>query len=101
MEPQIDTTPNQFPEVPPPSYPDTVNSAWLAESTMQMQATVGELKATSQYLTAASRAHDAKLDRISHIIFAAGTVLTIALAVAGFVLDKLWDGMILLLKAAH
>ena len=99
--PQPDTTPQNFPEVPPPSYPQSVNTAWLAESMMQMQATMGELKATTNHLNTTAQTHSTKLDRISHIVFAAGVVLTIIFAIAGFFMNKLWDGMIILLKATH
>ena len=96
-----ETTPKQFPEVVPPSYRDAVGTGWLVESMMQMQSALGELKATVAHLKTASDKQSAKLDRISHIIFAAGVVSTLLLAVAGFFLNKIWDGLVILLKAAH
>lgn len=97
--PQVETTPKQFPEVVPPSYADTVGNGWVVESMMQMQQAVGELKATTHHLTSASDKSSSKLDRISHVIFAAGVVLAIILAIGGFLLDKIWDGIVVLMKA--
>ncbi len=101
IEPHTDSTPGQFPEVVPPSYAETVQTGWVVESMMQVQQTLGELKATTKYLTDASNKQGAKLDRISHIVFAAGVVLAIILTIGGFLLNKIWDGMVILLKAAH
>jgi len=64
---------------------------------MQMQQSIGELKATVNHLNNASEKHGTKLDRISHIIFAAGVVLAIVLAIGGFLLNKIWDGVFMLL----
>jgi hypothetical protein len=92
--------PTKFPEVPPTSYAESVGSAWLMESIMQMQQTIGELKATVSHLTTASDKQSAKLDSISHRIYAAGAVLTVVIAIGGFFLSKIWDGVFTLLKAA-
>ena len=100
IEPHADTTPGQFPEVVPPSYAETVQTGWVVESMMQVQQTLGELKAMTKHLTEESTRHGAKLDRISHIIFAAGAVLAVLMSIGGFLLDKLWDSMVLLLKGA-
>jgi hypothetical protein len=68
---------------------------------MQMQQTMGELKATVAHLTSASDQQGQKLDRISHRMYAAGVVLAILLAVGGFLLNKVWDGVFALLSASH
>jgi hypothetical protein len=96
-----ETVPMQFPEVPPPAYGQTIGILHLVESMMQMQQAIGELKANVIHLKDASNKQTAKLDRISHIIFAAGVVLAIVLAIGGFFLNKIWDGVFTLLKAAH
>ena len=96
-----ETSPKAFPEVPPTTYSESVGSAWLMESVMQMQQSIGELKATVSHLTTASDKQSSKLDSISHRIYAAGAVLTIVIAVGGFFLSKIWDGVFMLLKAAH
>jgi hypothetical protein len=95
-----DTPPTKFPEVPPTTYSESVGSAWLMESIMQMQQTIGELKATVSHLTTASDKQSAKLDSISHRMYAAGAVLTVVLALGGFFLSKIWDGVFALLKAS-
>jgi hypothetical protein len=95
-----ETVPTQFPDVKPP-YDQTIGVLHLVESMMQMQQAVGELKANVVHLKDASDRQTAKLDRISHIIFAAGVVLAIVLAIGGFFLNKIWDGVFMLLKAAH
>jgi hypothetical protein len=99
--PKIETgreaPPAKFPEVPPTAYAESVGSAWLMESVMQMQQAVGELKAHVSHLTSSSEKQSKKLDRISHIIFAAGVVMAIGIAVAGFFLNKIWDGVFTLL----
>jgi hypothetical protein len=68
---------------------------------MQMQQSIGELKADVKHLTSASDKHGGKLDRISHIVFAAGVVLTIVLAIGGFFMNKIWDGVFTLLTASQ
>jgi hypothetical protein len=94
------TAPTQSPEIAP-SHREAVGSAWLMESVMQMQQSVGELRATANYLKSASDKQGAKLDRISHIIFASGVVLAMVLALGGFILNKIWDGVFTLLKTLH
>ena len=95
-----ETAPTKFPEVTPSAYADSVGSTWLMESVMQMQQSIGELKATVHHLTTASDKQSAKLDSISHRIYAAGAVITLVIAVGGFFLSKIWDGVFTLLKAA-
>ena len=100
-------TPSREPEIaapqiagPTPSYHQAVGVAYITEALMQMQATLGELKSDARHLTVASEKQGGKIDRISHIIFAAGVVLTILLAIGGFLLNKMWDGLVLVLKTA-
>jgi hypothetical protein len=92
--------PTKFPEVPPTTYAESVGSAWLMEAVMQMEQSIGELKATVAHLNTSSEKHSTKLDRISHVIFAAGVVLAIILAIGGFFLNKIWDGVFTLLTKA-
>jgi hypothetical protein len=37
---------------------------------------------------------------ISHQVYAAGAVLTVLLAVVGFFMNKIWDGLVVLMKTA-
>lgn len=92
-----ETTPKQFPEVPPPAYAETVGALHLVESMMQMQQSIGELKSDVGHLKSTSDKQSKKLDRISHVIFATGVVLAIGVAVCGFILNKIWDGLIAIL----
>ena len=88
-----DTTPQHFPDVTPPTYSQAVGAGYMVESMMQMQQSLGELKATVSHLREASDKQSSKLDRISHIVFSAGVVLAIILAIGGFFLNKIWDGV--------
>jgi hypothetical protein len=92
-----ETTPKQFPEVKPTAYTEAVATTFLVESMMQMQKSIGEMSSTMSHLTNTVDGHGKKLDRISHIIFAAGVVLAICAAVLGFVINKIWDSLIALL----
>jgi len=93
-----DSVPKEFPEVLPSSYPGAVGGAYLIESVMQMQKSIGELSSHISHLTAASEKHGEKIDRISHRMYAAGIVLTIVLGIGGFLLNKIWDGVFKLLQ---
>ena len=66
---------------------------------MQMQKSLGELHADVRHLKATTDNQSTKLDRISHVIFAAGAVLAVVLAFACFLLNKVWDGVFTLLTA--
>ena len=92
--------PRRFAETPPPSYPDTVDRTYLVETLMQMQSTLGELKAAVQHLTGELKTQARTLNRISHVIFAAGVVIAIVLSIGGFFLNKIWDVLIAALKAS-
>ena len=96
-----ESAPARLAETPPPPYGQTVGVLHLVESMMQMQQAIGELKANVAHLAEASSKQTTKLDRISHIVFASGVVLAIVLAIGGFFLNKIWDGVFTLLKAAH
>ena len=85
------TNPREFPAVQPTAYSQAVDANFMAESVMRMSESVGELKATVGHLKTASDRQSTKLDRISHIVFAAGVVLTIVIGIAGFLLNKIWD----------
>ena len=100
-EPGPESPPKSFPEVPPSSYAQSVGIGHVVESMMQMQQSIGELKANVDHLTRASDKQSGKLDRISHVIFAAGVVLAIVLSVGGFFMNKIWDGVFTLLVHQH
>ena len=60
---------------------------------MQVQKSLGELQEAVRNLKSTSDAQSAKLDRISHIVFAASVIGGILLAVGGFLINKVWDGI--------
>ena len=97
--PSSDTPPKEFPEVPP-SYGRSVGDMHLVESMMQIQNSIGQLTASVEHLKTASDTQSRKLDKISHNVFAAGVVITIVVAIGGFFLNKVWDGVSLLLQGA-
>jgi hypothetical protein len=64
-EPVKEIAPQSFAEIPPPAYAQAVGATYLVESIMQMQQTIGELKATVTHLKEASDKQTVKLDRIT------------------------------------
>jgi hypothetical protein len=86
-----EAAPQRFAEVPPPAYSQNVGATYLAETVMQMQQSLGELKSDVRHLKESVDGHGKKLDRISHIIFAASVVATIFIAIGGFAISKLVD----------
>lgn len=98
-ETEREATPKSFAEVPP--YRQAVDIGWLSESMMQMQKSLGELSANVQHLTTASNKQSTKLDRISHVLFAAAAVLAVVLTIGGFFIKDIWAGVLILMKAAH
>ncbi len=98
-ETEREATPKQFPETTP-TYQQAVGATWLTEAVMQMQASMGELKSDVKHLTSASEKHSSKLDKISHRVYAAGAVIVVLAAIGGFILNKIWDGIVVLMKAS-
>ena len=72
----------------------------MVEGMMQMQKTLGELTASVNSLKSASDKQGTKLDRISHILFAAGVVLSIVLGIGAFLMNKMWDGIVHLIMVS-
>jgi hypothetical protein len=88
------TTPQRFAETPPqPAYPGSDYSFTL-QAVMEMQKSVGQLTQAVQTLTEESKQQRAKLDRISHIIYAAGAVITVVGGMIVFLVNKLADALI-------
>jgi len=53
---------------------------------MEMQGTLGKLNHAVDMLTEQSKEQGKKLDRMSHIIYAAGVVVAIAICIGGWVI---------------
>src|SRR5439155_24414853 len=96
--PEDTTTPPRTSDVPPP-YSQAVTSTWLVESLMQLQRSISKLEVKVDHLASASEKQGAKLDSISHRVYAAAVVVTIAVAIIGFFIHKMWDNIFTLLTA--
>ena len=80
--PQIETTP-EFPQTPPSRYQMTDYSFTL-QAIMEMQKTVGGLTEAVGTLKKLTEKQGEKLDKISHRIYAAGVLITIAVPIVAF-----------------
>jgi hypothetical protein len=85
--------PRELPSVQPDHYRHAIDSTFMVESMMEVQKTLGELHAEVRNLKAASDEQTRKLDRISHIVFAAGAIVALLLTIGGFLINKVWDGV--------
>lgn len=92
--------PRQMPDVETPSYPKVLADGWMIEGMMQIQKSLGELNATVASLKVASDKQGKTVDRISHVLFAAAVVIAIVLTIGGFIINKTWDILLGMLKAA-
>jgi hypothetical protein len=92
------TTPEAFPTTAPqlPSGDYT----YTVEICMQMQRTLGQVEQSVKILSDDFREERKKISRLSHIIYAAGVVGTIGLAILIFLANKLADVFIATLKHA-
>ena len=77
-----DIAPSQFPTTTPPTYPSSDYSFTL-QTVMEMQKTLGQLTQAVTTLTDESRKRGETLDKISHKVYAAQVVITIAAVVLG------------------
>jgi len=82
-----------FPEVTTPLYKGSDYSFTL-QAVMEMQKAVGQLTEAVKTLSEHSKDQAKKLDRISHIIYAAGAVLAIGIVIGGFLLTTLKELLI-------
>ena len=104
VEPE--TTPKTFPEVPPSTYTGAVGTAYLVESMMQMQHSLGELNANVARLVADSRSHGEKIDGLRHqaSYIKGGLAVAVVLlgafsTIASFVLSAKWEAVTKALEA--
>ena len=90
------TTPEAFPttapQVPSGDY------SYTLEVCMQMQRTLGQVEQAIKTLSDDFKEERKKLNRLSHIIYAAGVVGTIGLAILVYSANKLADVFIASLK---
>lgn len=85
--------PEHFPDTTPPSYVGSDYSFTL-QTVLDLKGSVGRLSQAVETLIDTSKDQGRKIDRISHIIYAAGAVVTLLGIVAGFLLNKLADVLI-------
>jgi len=76
-------TPKEIPEITPQRYPMTDYSFTL-QAIMEMQKTIGGLSEAVGTLKNLTEKQGEKLDKISHRIYAATVVITIALPILAF-----------------
>jgi hypothetical protein len=55
-----------------------------------MRGTLGELTQAIKTLTEQVKENDKKLDRISHVVYAVGAVVTVLGTIAGVILREAW-----------
>jgi hypothetical protein len=87
------TTPEDFPTTPQQQLPSG-DFSYTLEVVMGMQKTLGEHTHAVQTLTEEFKGMRTKVDRLSHIIYAAGVVGTILLGVGVWLLNKVTDVLI-------
>jgi hypothetical protein len=83
---QASTTPTRFAETTPPIGYD---HSFPLQTVLELQKSIGQMGQAIQTLTEDSKENRRKLDRLSHIIYAAGVVGTVLLGSAVWILDKL------------
>ncbi len=91
------TTPGRLPDTTPPVYPSG-DYSYILEVVMAMQKSMGGVEQAVKTLGDDAKEAKKKLDRISHIIYAAGVVGTIGIAIFVFLANKLTDAFIASLK---
>jgi len=94
--PVAPTTPEGFPTTSP--HLPSADYSYTLEICMQMQKTLGQVEQAVKTLTDDFREERKKVNRLSHIIYAAGVVGTIAVAILIFLANKLADAFIASLK---
>jgi hypothetical protein len=90
------TTPEAYPTTAP-QLPSG-DYSYILEIVMGMQRTLGKIEQAVDTLTTDSRENIRKVSRLSHIIYAAGVVVLIAVAIFSFTANKLADALIAALK---
>jgi hypothetical protein len=88
------TTPEKFAETTPPATTGADYTQFPLTTVMQLQGTVGGLTKAVETLAKCSDDQGKKIDHLSHVIYAAGAVVTILTAAAVFILNKLSDVLV-------
>src|SRR2546423_1433280 len=77
------STPIDLPSTNPPAYPGTEHN-WTLQTVFELQKSVGQLTQAVTTLTEQQKGFAAKLDKISHQVYAALAILILIGAVIGF-----------------
>lgn len=75
----------ELPATSPIPYPSTEHN-WTLQTVFELQKNVSQLTEAVRHLADQSKEDGKKLDRMSHVIYAAGVVLALLLAVGGWTL---------------
>jgi len=89
--------PTNFPESTPPPSGDY---SYTVELVGSIQNQLGRLTQAIETLTKESSEMRKKLDRLSHIVYAAGVVGTILIIILGFAANKIADAVIATMKSS-
>lgn len=90
-------TPPRLPEITPPVFPGR-SFDFTLQGIFEMQKTLGELTQAIKTLTEESKESRKTLSRLSHIIYAAGAVITVLGVIGGWVLGKVWELLVPILQ---
>ena len=94
------TSPSRYAETPPPPSYSSGDYSYTVELVAAIQNQLGKLTQAVETLTKESTEARKKVDKLSHIVYAAGVVATIFTALAGFVASKIADAVIATLKTS-
>jgi hypothetical protein len=92
------TTPEGYTTVPPNVAYPSGDYSYILEIVMGMQKTLGQVEQAVKTMTDDFREERKKISRLRHIIYAAGVVGTIGLAILVFLANKFADVFIASLK---
>jgi hypothetical protein len=91
---QTGSVPTQLPQTTPQDYVMTDRSGFILQSILEMQNNLGKLNQAVETLTEDSRKNGAKLDSISHKIYAAEAIGGLLVIIGGgalWLIWKIWD----------
>lgn len=90
-------TPSRLPDTTPPVFPGSQYD-FILQAVFDMRGAVGELTQSIRTLTDQVKENDKKLDHISHVVYAVGTVVTVLGAIGGVILREVWVLILPILK---
>jgi hypothetical protein len=97
-DPNKPTVPTRFPDTTPPL--PSGDYSYTVELVGTIQNQLGRLTQAVETLTKELTEVRKKVDRLSHIVYAAGVVGTIIVVIVGFAANKIADAVIASIKAS-